>query len=198
MAGNCAVDLIKSTGFGARNTGKAGNGDVVRAGVAAGQLTNAVRAGKSSSNTLISATSSKIANVCENLTKNNQAFAKISKVVDFASKNVNPLIVVSSGVKVATAKDKVSEAINQTGTLTGMFLCEGWMKKNLGKYIAKLPINQKYKAVLEGLAFIAGSIGASTLGYEAAKKISGGIKNVENKIKDQDHPFTSKKLEYKA
>ena len=57
-----------------------------------------------------------------------------------------------------------------------MFAMEGWMKKNLDKYIQKLPVSNKWKPIVRGITFVAGSIGASTLCYNIAKKIAKSFK----------------------
>ena len=128
----------------------------------------------------------KIINLFNTVAENDKLFGKLSKAVDFASKNVNNLIVVSSGVKVLTAKDKQSECISQAGNLIGMFAVEGWMKKNLSKYVAKLPINSKMKPVVEGIMFVLGSITGSTICYNIAKKAAAKLKACNEEYKAQE------------
>ena len=128
----------------------------------------------------------KVIDLCNRVSENSKVFGKIEKVVDFASKNVNNLICVSSGIKVLTAKDKESEFWAQTGNIAGMFAVEGWMKKNLAKYVDKLPINSKMKPVIEGILFVMGSITGSTICYNIAKKIVAKTKKTNEEYKAQE------------
>ncbi len=128
----------------------------------------------------------KVIDLCNRVAENSKVFGKLEKVVDFASKNVNNLICVSSGIKVLTAKDKESELLAQTGNIAGMFAVEGWMKKNLAKYVNKLPINSKMKPVVEGILFVIGSITGSTICYNIGKKIAAKIKKSNEEYKAQE------------
>ena len=138
-------------------------------------------------------------NWLNNIAENDKVFGKLSKTVDFASKNVNNLIVVSSGVKVLTAKDKQSECIAQAGNLAGMFAVEGWMKKNLAKYIDKLPLHSKIKPVIEGILFVLGSITGSTICYNIGKKIAAKLKksNEEYQVQQVQNNLPQK-ISFKA
>lgn len=151
--------------------------------VSGGQMVNLVRAGKNCGNSIFEKASTKILNCCDKFAQNDAVVGKLGKVVDFASKNVNKLITVSAGYQVFTAKDKQTEFISQAGNVAGMFAVEGWMKKNLGKYIEKLPIPQKLKPIVQGTVFVLGSITGSTLAYNLAKAGALELKEVNEKYK---------------
>ena len=173
-----AVASIFQNGlFGSRNFilgSDASQNNQVRLLVSAGQGANLLREGKNCANSIFRNASEKIIDGCNSLAKNDPLLKKVGKVVDFASKNVNNLIVVAGGVKVLTAEDKQTELISQAGNVAGMFIVEGWMKNNLAKYINKLPIPAKLKPIVEGVVFVIGSITGSTLAYKAAK--AGALK----------------------
>ena len=113
-----------------------------------------------------------VLNTFDDIAKSDKLFNGLSKAVKFASDNVNPLIVASSGLKVAMAdkKERKSTLIAESGTLAGMFLGEGWMKKHLDGILAKTPIGKKWLPIIKGVTFVAGSITASTIGNKIGKK----------------------------
>ncbi len=147
--------------------------------------------------------------------ENDKIFNGISKGVKFASENVNPLIVVSSGINVLTSEDKQSTIIAEVGNLAGMFAVEGWMKKHLDDVLKNLPINQKWMPIVRGIAFVIGSIGASTLCYNIGKVFASKLKTINEKSqleqnqqheqivklfqdKNQSNNLASKSLAYSA
>ncbi|MBR1460257.1 hypothetical protein IJ596_01295 [bacterium] len=189
------AQIVQSALFGTRNS-LLGTGimapeqnNQVRTLVAFGQAKNALtklNSVLSNSSTPIKNAPQKVIDLCNRVSENSKVFGKLEKVVDFASKNVNNLICVSSGIKVLTAKDKESEFWAQTGNIAGMFAVEGWMKKNLAKYVDKLPINSKMKPVIEGILFVMGSITGSTICYNIAKKIVAKTKKTNEEYKAQE------------
>ena len=72
----------------------------------------------------------------------------------------------------AKKEDRQKTLITEGGCLAGMFLAEGWMKKNLVGILDKLPITGKWKPIIKGLIFISGSIGFSTLGSKIGEKVA--------------------------
>ena len=181
MSVNAVATIVQNLLFGSRNAvlgADANQNNQLRLLVSGGQLTNLARAGKNCGNSIFEKASTKLLNGCAKIAENDAVLQKAGKVVDFASKNVNKLIVVSSGYQVAIAKDKQTELISQAGNVGGMFLVEGWMKKNLGKYIDKLPIPQKLKPIVQGIVFVIGSITGSTLCYKAAKAGAEKLKEI--------------------
>ena len=189
------AQIVQSALFGTRNS-LLGTGimapeqnNQVRTLVAFGQAIYALtklNSVLSNSSTPIKNAPQKVIDLCNRVSENSKVFGKLEKVVDFASKNVNNLICVSSGIKVLTAKDKESEFWAQTGNIAGMFAGEGWMKKNLAKYVDKLPINSKMKPVIEGILFVMGSITGSTICYNIAKKIVAKTKKTNEEYKAQE------------
>ena len=74
-------------------------------------------------------------NVFNEYAKKYKPLEYTGKAVNWATHNVNPLICISSGIKVLTSDDKVHSGITQVGALSGMFLGEGLMKLHMGKVI---------------------------------------------------------------
>lgn len=136
------------------------------------------------------------------ISENDKLFRGLQKGVKFASENVNPLICISSGFNVITSKDKQSTIIAEAGNLTGMFLIEGWMKKNLDSIIDKLPISNKWKPIVRGIVFVCGSIGVSTLGYKlgkiGAQKLKEENEKAQAQMQKQKNKFQPKNLSYAA
>ena len=130
--------------FAIRNCDKTTNGDIGRLPVTVGQSAAVIKAGAQYNNA-VAKPIKMILDTCDDIAKSDKVFNGLKKVVKFASDNVNPLIVASSGVKVVMAdkEERKSTLITEAGTLAGMFLGEGWMKKHLDNILAKLPINKK-------------------------------------------------------
>lgn len=159
--------LVATGIFAARNSGKTTNGDIGRLPVTVGQTTSIVKAASEYGNPFSQALKRGL-----NALASDKVASGLGKAATWASKNVNPLLVASSCFKVVTAKkeEKRNTFIKEAGLLGGMFLGEGWMKKNLTKYLDKLPINKKWMPFIKGITFVAGSITCSTLGHKAASK----------------------------
>lgn len=169
-----AFSDVATVGFVFRNGQKVNNGDASRIPVLAGQVVNAVKAGAESGKPLFATPCQAIINTTGEVAKADPLFNGLCKSVNWASRYVNPLIAASSGLKVVLAKkeDRTKTLITESGCLGGMFLAEGWMKKNLVGILDKLPISAKWKPIVKGLTFIAGSIGFSTLGAKIGKYIA--------------------------
>lgn len=123
------------------------------------------------------------------------------KAVDFASKNVNPLICVSSGIDVLMADDKDTAIIKNTAALGSMFAAENLMKKHLDdipkmksmektaqrvmKFATKHKMEGKLPAIIHGVAFVVGSCVAYSAGEKfgtlVAKKVKDEYKTPEIK-----------------
>ena len=134
-------------------------------------------------------------------------YAKDSKVLDYAGKgvnwathNVNPLICVSGVYKTLTSDDKVHTGITQLGAISGMFLGEGLMKRNMDKVINEQNITKlaesikdvkglgsiaqtllkngnggKAAAIVKGIAFVCASITSYAIGEKIATKAADNI-----------------------
>lgn len=158
---------VATVGFAVRNIDKTTSGDWGRLLVALGQTANAIKAGAEHNSYLKSGV-----NALKKVAESDSVFKGVSKGVKFVSNNINPLIVVSSGYNVLTAKkeERKKTLFSEAGCIAGMFLGEGWMKKNLNPIIEKLPVSNKWKPVIKGLIFIGGSIGSSTIGQMLSEK----------------------------
>lgn len=170
--------------FAIRNCNKTTNGDVGRLPVTVGQTASVLKAGAQYNNAL-SRQAKVVINTCEQIAKTDKLFNGVSKIVKFASDNVNPLIAASSGVKVILADDKKSAFLTEGGCIAGMFLGEGWMKKNLEGLLTSMKITGKWAPVVKGVLFVAGSIGASTLGSKIGENIAEQLKTPEQSIKEE-------------
>jgi len=159
--------------FAVRNAGKTAHENIGRLPVTVGQTASVIKAGAEYNNAISKQTKT-VLNTCSEIAKTDKVFNGLAKAVKFASDNVNPLIVVSSGLNVAMAKkeDRKKTLISEIGCIAGMFAGEGWMKKNLDKYLAKLPINKKWIPIIKGVTFVAGSITSSTIGQKIGKKFA--------------------------
>lgn len=158
---------VATVGFAIRNVDKTTSGDLGRLPVAVGQTVNAIKAGAEYNSFL-----KRGVNAVKKVVESDSVFKGVSKGVKFVSNNINPLIVVSSGYNVLTAKkeERKKTLFSESGCIAGMFLGEGWMKKNLNPIIEKLPVSNKWKPVIKGLIFIGGSIGSSTIGQMLTEK----------------------------
>ena len=168
-----AFSDVATVGFAIRNIDKTTSGDLGRLPVAVGQTVNAIKAGAQFDNVFSKGTQ-KVITACSDLAKSDKVFNGISKSVKFVSNNINPLIVASSGLKVACAKkeERKKVLITEAGCVAGMFIGEGWMKKHLPALLEKLPVSNKWKPVIKGLIFIGASIGASTIGQKIGEKVA--------------------------
>lgn len=103
--------------------------------IAAGQILKGARAAKA----IAIATDSEAAKAMDGATNaikavsNSNKIAKgVSKLVEFTSNNVNPIICVASGVKVLTSDDKVDTGVREGIALTTMFAAESLTKDLIG------------------------------------------------------------------
>lgn len=168
-----------------RNGNRAQNGEGGRGFVAIGQGAKVVKQICEYDNIFGKSAKSAV-NAFKTVAQNDKVFNGISKGVKFASENVNPLIVVSSGINVLTSEDKQSTVIAEAGNLAAMFAMEGWMKKNLDNVLKNLPINKKWMPIVRGIAFVIGSIGASTIGYKIAKTFAAKLKVANEKAEIEE------------
>ena len=178
-----------------RNGNRAQNGEGGRGFVAIGQGAKVVKQICEYDNIFGKSAKSAV-NAFKTVAQNDKIFNGISKGVKFASENVNPLIVVSSGINVLTSDDKQSTIIAEAGNLAAMFAMEGWMKKNLDKVMQNLPISNKWMPIVRGIAFVIGSIGASTIGYKIGKTFASKLKVVNEKSELEEKQQHEKLVNY--
>lgn len=72
------------------------------------------------------------ADTIKTVSKTNKVLSGLGKVVKFTADNINPIICVTSGVKVLNSDDKLDEGLREGGALTAMFAGEGFTKKFVG------------------------------------------------------------------
>ena len=88
-------------------------------------------------------------------------------------------------MNVLTAKkeDRKKTIIAESGSLAGMFIGEGLMKKHLEGVLAKLPISKKWAPITKGVTFVIGSITSSNIGQSIGEKVAKQIdKSTPKKI----------------
>ena len=97
------------------------------------------------------------------------------KGVNWATRNVNPLICASAAYKTVTSDDKVHTGISQVGALSGMFLGEGMMKLHSDKVINEGNLKKLAEKVkdVKGLKGIAAAILESGHGGKIASILKG-------------------------
>lgn len=194
-----AYSPVASVIFSARNADKTTSGEIGRLPVTVGQAASVVKASSQYGNPF----SRTIKNGLRILNTDYVA-RNLGKVAKFASNHVNDLIVVSSGIKVITAKkeERRDVLITEAGCLAGMFAGEGWMKKNLHKYLDKLPVNKKWIPLIKGIVFVTGSISCSMFGEKVGKEVAQlfNDKSQTNSKKTSSKKSTnmSKNLDYKC
>ena len=199
--------LLSTALFFGRNGYRAQNGEDGRYFVAGAQGVKFIREGAKCNN-LFARGTQRVLDSMDKLAKSDKVFNAVSKTVKVASDNVNPLIALLSAFNVITAEDKQTQFISESGNIIGMFATEGWMAKNLDKYLSKLPISKKWMPVVRGCAFVLGSITGSTLGHKLTSKLAYKLKDINENYKLQEankfaylkstSAYTPKSLEYKA
>ena len=173
--------------------------------IAAGQVLKGVRVAEGLAPGVSAVSSS--SGIFNTLAESGKAIKALSKFVDFTSKNINPIICVTSGVKVLGSDDKVNTAAKEALALTTMFASEGAAKAilgmpivknggksvgdNAGSFIAKHISNLEKKcakefnkipmkgipSALKGVFFVLASIYGYKLGAYVAEKVTGYKEN---------------------
>ena len=165
--------LVRSTLFGVRNADKVVNtNDKGRIFADVGQFANAAKAASKLDNKLGKGAQAAI-NAMGCAAKESKVLSAVSKGVNIAAKNVNPLLVGAAGYRVFIAEDKATAVKRETLGMGCMFATESLMRECFNSTKAsnfKNNIKNKYVrtvvSILEGVAFVGGSIAGSTLGYK--------------------------------
>lgn len=169
--------VVKAATFGGRNADKvvnSSNGIDDRGRIAAttGQITAAGKAAAKLDNVLGKGTQAAINVMCD-VSKHNKVLEYATKGANWASKNVNPLLVGAAGYRVLAADDKEAALKKEVFGMSAMFGVEAVMKECLNsKYLDEVHHKMKNKyakaalAIIEGLGFVIGSIAGSTAGYK--------------------------------
>lgn len=168
-------NAVSSLIFACRNVDKTQNGEIGRAPVAAAQSINVMNE-VTKYNKALAKGADAATSIFNKMAEHNKAVNYAVKGVNWATKNVNPLICVSGGLKVAMAEDKTSAAINEVAALSTMFAGETIAKKALPKLIEKLPLNKKMGAVVKGLLFVGASMTSYALGEGLGKDLAKNVK----------------------
>jgi len=116
-------NVLASAIFCIRNEDKVKNGDIGRLPVAIGQGRNVVNSIMSFDNA-IGKTAKTAVDALEIASKDEALLKYAGKAVNFVGDHINPLICVSSGIKVLTSDDKASAFVTQASALSGMFAVE--------------------------------------------------------------------------
>lgn len=182
-----------------RNIGKVHNGDTGRAGAAMAQTTNLINAASQSSVAPIQKGAAMILHGVDDAGKYIGVADAASKVTNFASKAVNPLLCVGAGVRVIKDDDKYAALIEESAAMGAMFASEKLFKKliscpvagqevkSTAKWITNIAskITDATKGLTGGkrkLAVIAADlalVGVSILSYDIGKKIAKNFSNRE-------------------
>lgn len=171
--------LVKSTVFGVRNADKVLNtNDKGRILADVGQFTNAAKAAAQLDNTLGKGAQAAI-NTLGKISQESKALNQLAKGAQWASKNVNPLLVGAAGYRVITADDKSAALKREIWGMSSMFAVETLIKTffsspSYQSFKNKTITNPKLKSLvlaIEGILFVGGSIAASTTGYKIGKAL---------------------------
>lgn len=208
-----------------RNIKKFENGEKARGTVAFAQGAKVAQA-VSQYNETVARTADSALSAFNNLAKESKIIDYTGKAVNFAMKNVNPLIVASGVVKTAVSDDKIGTGITETGALAGMFAGEGLMKLHLSKvfneknvtaaaktmqkskilepvskYLLKSGNSGKLAVILKGITFVCGSITSYNLGHKLAESHSERIKaglGIKTPAEKPAETTQAKKIDQKA
>ena len=148
--------------------------DWTRIPVLTGQIINALDEA-SNLNSKLAGKTCKLVTTCENLAKNDKVFGSVFNAGKFIKNNINPLIVASGVTKVALTKkeDREKAFVTEGGMLSGMFLAEGFMKRNLDGYLAKATfLPKKFLPIVKGVIFLSASLTGSSIGRKIGKQIA--------------------------
>lgn len=147
--------------------------DWTRIPVLTGQIINAFDEA-SNLNAKIAGKTCNLVTTCENMAKTDKVFGSVFNAGKFIKNNINPLIVASGITKVALTKkeDREKALVTEAGMLSGMFLAEGYMKRNLDGFLNKLPVHKKFLPIIKGIIFLSASLTGSTIGHKLGKKLA--------------------------
>lgn len=184
-------NVVSSAIFCARNIDKAEQGKTGRAAVAVGQAKKVTDYISLLDNS-VGKTAKTAVDAVKRIAEKEKLVSYAGKAVDFAAKNVNPLICVSSGIDVLMSDDKQSALIENAGALSAMFAVEHLMKKHLDEipkikgfdniakkvmnFAAKHKVEGKVPAIAHGVAFVLGSCAAYSLGNKFGTLVAKSVK----------------------
>lgn len=108
------------------------------------------------------------------LTEGSKLVKGVSKVLNVTADYINPVICLTSGVKVMSSEDKIDTAAREALSLTTMFAAEGAAKRILGMPMTKMVNGKTLSVQREALPFIEKQLGALN-DYCATKKLFNKI-----------------------
>lgn len=183
--------------FDARNLDKAGHGDTGRIGAAAAQTTNLLSEASKSSITPLKNAASTIFNYVDDAGNLIGVTNAASKVTSVASKAVNPLLCVASGIRVLKDDDQYAALIEEGCAMGAMFAGEKLFKILVANPVAQKEITTSAKwakniasalqdatknltgkkkilvSIVADLALVGVSILSFDIGKKIGKKLSG-------------------------
>ncbi len=197
--------IVRSTLFGIRNADKvATTNDKGRLLADVGQFTKAARTAAQLDNVLGKGASAAL-DAMNCAANGHKALANAGKAATWASNHVNPLLIGAAGYRVAIADDKPQALKREALGMTSMFIGEALMSTAFNsKYmttVKSLMKNKYAKAtllILQGVAFVAGSIASSTLGYKLGDKLFPQRKQKEENKKILDKALNEFKTTQKV
>ena len=170
--------IVRSTLFGIRNADKVmTTNDKGRFFADVGQFTKAAKTAAQLDNILgRGATAALDAMKCAS--DGHKVLVHAGKAASWAANHVNPLLIGAAGYRVAVAEDKSQalkrESLGMTSMFIGVALMSNAFNSDYMTKVKSLMKNQKAKTallILQGVAFVAGSIASSTLGYKIGDKL---------------------------
>lgn len=188
-------NIVSSAIFCARNVDKAENHDKIgRWAVAAGQGKKVVDYVRTLDNEVGKSANEAVEGL-KMFSKSEKLLSYAGKAVDFASKNVNPLICVSSGIDVLMADDKDEALVKNAAALSTMFAVEHVMKKHMDDVVKIKGIDKiaekvmgfakrfkaegKVPAIAHGVAFVVGSCVAYNVGEKFGSLVINKVRGEE-------------------
>ena len=177
--------------FDIRNIGKVKNGDIGRVGAVAAQTTNLLNAASQSSLKPVQNVANTLLNGVDDVGKFVGVTNAASKVTNIASKAVNPLLCVASGIRVLKDDDQYAALIEEGCAMGAMFAGEKLFKtlianpvtqkevKTTAKWASKIVSTLQdatknlsgTKKVLVSIAADLALVGVSILSFDIGKKI---------------------------
>lgn len=180
--------------FGTRNIEKANEGHVGKIAVATGQAKKVADYVATLDNKAGDTTRSIFQSV-EKAAKSEKLLEYAGRAVNFAAKNINPLICISAGIDVLSSDDKEAAIVTNSTALASMFAVEHLMKKYLDeipkfdclkgisekvmKFAKENKCEGKLPAIIHGVAFVIGSCTAYSAGEKFGQLLLGNREKQE-------------------
>jgi len=193
------MGAIATAIFGMRNIGKVNNGETGRIGAVGAQTTNLVNAASHSKFAPINKGANVILNGVDDAGRLVGITNAAGKITNFASKAVNPMLCVASGIRILNDDDKYAAIIEEAGAMGTMFAAEKLYKNMILNPVAgkELATNSKIiksvatkvddltkgltgkKKLVATILTEVGLVCVSILGFDTGKKIGKKFSNRE-------------------